>query len=298
MLESIEELRTFRRVINEGSLSAAARSLGLSANAVSRRLAQLESRLGLRLAERTTRRFTLTDEGRRFAVRCERILREIDDAEEDLRPATSGLRGLVRVAIHPELLRGDFLAKVGDLLAEHSELRVHLLARSVPEDPVRLGVDMGVWPGDVPLQSVVAKRVVEVRWVLACSSEYAERRGVPRRPSELIEHECLRALKRRGESHWALRDRKGNQLEVPVGGQFESDDNETLRAALFAGIGIGLRPRGEVKAEAAAGRLVHVLPSYTFQDLPVHLVAAPGRLRLRRIRAVARLIEVGIQGIA
>lgn len=298
MIESVEELRTFRRIVDEGSLSAAARTLGLSVNAVSRRLAQLEQRLGVQLAERTTRRLTLTDEGQRFAEHCRRILHEIDEAEEEVRPAEAGLAGLVRVAIYPELLRTALLSGLSRLLAAHPELRMHVVARSVPGDPGREGVDIGVWPGEVPLQSVVARHVVDIHWVLTCSAAYARRHGVPRRLTELSQHECLRSLRGRTETHWLLQGKGGKTLSVPVSGRFESDDNDTLRAAVLGGLGIGLRPRGEVMRGVRAGRLVHVLPAYTYRSFPVYLVSAPGRLRLSRVRAAAELLEAAIKEIA
>lgn len=298
MLESIEELRTFKRVVDEGSLSAAARSMGVSVNAISRRFAQLEERLGTKLANRTTRRFTLTDEGRRFADHCEQILASVEEAEEEVRPARDGLRGLVRLAVYPEMLRGELMDGLRGLLEEHDQLRLQVTSRSLPSDPRLSGLDLAIWPGEVPLQSVVARRLVEVRWVLACSRAYAERHGVPRSPKDLVRHSCLRAIRSRSETHWRLCDAKGREAEYEVTGRFESDDNDTLRAALLAGHGIGLRPRGDVVREVKRGRLVHVLPSYTFHRLATYLVAPQGRLRLARVRAVAGVLERSIKSMA
>ncbi len=298
MLDNLDELRTFQRIAMEGSLSRAARSLGLSVNAVSRRLAQLEQRLGLRLAERTTRTLNLTDEGERLAERCRRILREIDAAEAELDPNVRGLRGTVRVALHPEAVQPGLLARLGSLLGEHPALRVQIFARNTPSDPVREGLDLVLWPGEVQLQSVVAKLVARVPWVLACAPSYAERCGIPDTARELEQHLCLRALRDRPERSWTLRHRSGQVAETPVGGGFEADDNEVLRRALYGGIGIGLRPRGEVLAEAAAGRLIHVLPEYRFESIPIHLVSPRGRTRLARVRQVAAILEEAVLAMA
>src|SRR3954462_4743706 len=137
MLESVSELRTFVRIVDEGSLSAAARSLGLSVNAVSRRLALLEERAGVRLANRTTRRLALTDDGRRFAERCRRILTDVDEAEADLQPTPGKLRGLVRVGLHPQLVEMGALQRFGALLLEHDGLSLHIVARNSPVDPIK-----------------------------------------------------------------------------------------------------------------------------------------------------------------
>jgi len=291
MLESVSELRTFLRIVDEGSLSAAARSLGLSVNAVSRRLAILEGRVGVRLATRTTRRLALTDDGRRFAERCRRIVSDVDEAEVELHPVPGKLRGLVRVGIHPELVDVGALRQFGALLLEHEALSLHLLAHNAPIDPIKEGLDLVVWGGEVTLQSVVSKPIAVLEWVLAASPAYVKRAGLPQRPEDLAEHECLRALGTRSETTWLLRDARGRQLSVAVRGRFESDDTATLEAALYAGLGIGIRPRSEVMRESAAGRLIHLLPRWYFLSDRVYLVSPPGRLRLPRVRAVAAIIE-------
>ena len=145
VLDNIDELRTFQRIAAEGSLSAAARSLGLTVNAVSRRLVRLEHRVGVPLAERTTRSFRLTDDGRRLLVRIHRIVTEVDDAEEALTPrGVRGRSGLVRAMVHPATLQTGFMEKLSSLLTEHPRLRVHVLTRNAPGDPVQEGADLAV----------------------------------------------------------------------------------------------------------------------------------------------------------
>lgn len=295
MLESLTELKTFLRIVDDGGLSAAARSLGMSVNAVSRRLALLEERVGVRLANRTTRRLSLTDEGRLFLERCRRIVAEVQEAEEELQPLPGKIRGLVRVGIHPQLIDERSLRDFRALLLEHEGLSIQVLARNAAVDPVKEGLDLAVWPGEVTLQSVVSRRLAVLKWVLAASPDYVKRAGLPQKPDDLRKHECLRALRTHSESTWVLRDANGKQISVPVRGRFESDDTATLAAAVQAGIGIGLRPKGEVLREAVAGRLVHVLPRWHFGLSTVHLVAPPGRLRLARVRAVATIIEAAAQ---
>ena len=298
MLESLSELRTFLRIVDLGSLSAAARSLGLSVNSISRRLALLENRVGVRLANRTTRRLTLTDDGRAFAERCRRILAEVEETEEALQPVPGKLRGLVRVGLHPQLIEETTLRRFGALLLEHDRLSLHVLSRNSAVDPVKDGLDLVVWAGEVTLQSVVSRPLAIVDWVLAAAPDYVKRAGMPRQPADLATHECLRALRTRSETTWVLHNAEGRQVSVAVTGRFESDDTATLSAALYGGLGIGIRPRGEVQRESAAGRLVPILPRWNYLSLGVHLVSPPGRLRLPRVRAVAAIIEsvVGLLG--
>jgi DNA-binding transcriptional LysR family regulator len=297
MLESLSELRTFVRIVDEGSLSAAARSEGVSVNAISRRLALLERRVGARLLNRTTRRSSPTDDGRRLVERCRRILAEVEQTEADLQPTPGQLRGLVRVGLHPQLIDAPTFRKLGSMLREHEELSLHLLACNTPVDPLAAGLDLVVWGGEVPLQAVVSKLLAVVPWVVAASPDYIKRAGLPKRPADLAGHEILRALRPRSEREWELRDPRGRTETVRVQGRFESDDTATLAMALYAGLGIGLLPRGEVRRATAAGRLVHVLPQWHFQDDRIHLVSPPGRMRLPRVRAVAAIIQAAAESL-
>lgn len=297
MIESLDELRTLVRVVDEGSLTAAARALHLSVNAVSRRIAALEERLGVRLANRTTRRIAFTDEGRRFVERCRRILAEADEAESELRPPGDVMRGSVRIAVPAEILREPLMAAFGKLLRDHKDLSLQVLARNEPLDPVAAGLDLVLWPGDVRGRTLIARKVGTISWVLAASTAYVRARGQPRRPRDLAAHDCLKATRSPPETHWVLRDDRGREISAKVGGRFESDDGPTLAAALYAGLGIGIRPAHEVDQAAKAGRVVRVLAGWRFAPLTIYLVAPPGRMRLPRVRAVADLVQTAVQDV-
>jgi len=298
MLESLAELKTFLRIVDEGSLSSAARSLGLSVNAVSRRLALLEERVGVRLVNRTTRRLAVTDDGRRFSERCRRILSEVEETEEALQPSPDKLSGLVRVGLHPLFVDHGALLRFGALLREHANLALHVVVFNAPVDPLKEGLDLVVWGGDVPLQGVASKFLAVMQWVVAASPDYVARCGAPARPEDLEKHELLRALRTHPERAWILSDAQGRRKTVRVTGRFESDDTATLAAALYAGLGIGLLTRGEVRRQTAAGRVIHLLPRWHFLDDRIHLVFPPGRLRVPRVRAVAAIIQSIAEGLS
>lgn len=287
MIDNVNDLRTFLRVIDEGSLSAAARALRLSVNGVSRRLAQLEQKVGVQLAQRTTRQFLLTEEGRRFSARCRRIIGEIDDAEADFAPQGGGFRGVVRIAMNQEFMTAEVLGPLSRLMAEHTDLAIQIFARNSPVDPSSENLDLALWPGEVQFQSAIVKRVASSEWVMAATRDYVERHGRPRTLKDLARHECLRVMRRTPETRWTLRDRRGREFSAEIGGRFECDDKAGLVAALYLSLGIGLRPRGEVLREVAAGRLVHILPRWQFAKISVSVISAPGRLKLPRVRAVA-----------
>lgn len=298
MFESLDEIHTFVRVVEAKSLSAAARSLHVSVNAVWSRLERIEARAGTRLIERTTRSLRVTETGERVARRARRILDELHEAERDVSTSPGQLRGTVRVAVSSDVADGAFLAELGQLLAHNPELHVELIGRSRLVEPVAGGVDIIVWAGPVPTQSSTMRRVGVLEWALAAAPSYIALHGVPGAPEELDRHDCLLAVRGPKESSWTLLDAAGVAREVPVRSRFGSDATEILLAALHAGLGIGIRPLREVREGAAAGRLVHVLPTFRFAPMEISLVTPTGRLRSPHIRAVADLLTRRLRWLA
>ncbi|MEZ4400492.1 MAG: LysR family transcriptional regulator [Kofleriaceae bacterium] len=284
--DRLADLRTFARIVDAGSLAAAARTLRLSTNAVSRRLMKLEDDLGVRLAHRTTRALALTDEGRALYARAVRVVAELDAAEEELHPTGDPIAGVVRMVIPPAAATPTFLGALRGLLDGHPRLHLQLQIANVGIDQLAHGADLVLHVGAIPQTSIVARRIATVTWWLAATSAYLDRHGRPRRPSDLARHRCLRYLGERPQDAWQLLDRAGRTVVVPVGGTFESDDSRVLGDATYAGLGIGVRPRAEVVAAVAAGRLERVLPAHVFDRIVLHALLPPGRLRVPRVAAL------------
>lgn len=289
VFESLDEIKTYVRVVEAKSLSAAARALHVSVNAVWSRLERIEQRAGMRLIERTTRAFRVTEAGERVARRARRILDELEAAEQDIAP-TDRLRGTVRVAVSSDVAAGAFMSELAQMLEDNPELRVELIGRSRLVEPVAAGVDIVVWPGPVTSQGSSVRKIGSLLWALAAAPSYIAARGAPTSPDELKQHSCLLAIRGRREARWSLVDSRGATHEVEVTSRFESDTTEMLLSALHAGIGIGIRPLREVLDEVNAGRLVRVLPTMTVAPMEVSLVAPAGRLRSAHVRAVAGLL--------
>jgi DNA-binding transcriptional LysR family regulator len=293
-VERIEDLRTFGNVVDAGSLSSAARAMRLSTNAVSRRVMRLEQDLGVRLLHRTTRHLALTDEGRLFYERCRRVLAELDAAEQELRPAGDPIQGTVRVVLPPATVKPGFLEQLRELLDDHPRLGVQIEIANAGLEHLAHGVDLVLHVGPVPETTLVARRIATVAWLLAASPGYLERHGRPRRPADLARHRCLRFLGDRSQTEWRLLDRNGREVTAKVGGTFESDDSRVLADATYAGLGVGIRPRPEVEAAVATGRLEHVLPGYVFDRIVLHALLPAGRIRLPRVAALVELLRASL----
>lgn len=288
-IETVAEARTLVLVVEGGSLSAAARTLHISPNAVSQRVRALEARAGVRLLHRTTRSLSLTEEGEALYRHCLRIVAEVEAAEADLERAPAVVRGRVRVAVPTALAGAPTLVALGALHADHPGLRVQLLVTDDRAlDLVGAGVDLSFHYGEPPDSGLILRRLGETAVGLCATPAYLDARGRPGVPADLSTHAVLRFLDALPQTTWTLVDADGAEVEAEVGGWFESDSSRALADAVHAGLGIGVRPVREIEQ---SGGLERVLPGYTFGRAPLVALMAPGRHRLPRVRAVLDVLS-------
>lgn len=298
MAASLDELRAFAAVYETGGFTAASGRLVLTTNAVSLRVQRLEESLGVRLFIRTTRHVAPTEEGRAFYARVARVLADLEEAVEELRPASGGLRGTVRLALPGAIATAPFLERLGKLLEEHPQLSVQTRVTSGAVDLVAEGADIGVIVGQLPETTFVGRLLGRVTWVLAAAPWYLDAHGRPRAPKELSEHRCLRLLSNPPQDAWTLVDRRGRELDVQVRGGYEADDSRALGDATYAGLGIGVRPAGECARAQREGRLERVLPGYRFQPLDVYALVPKGRVRVPRVAACLDALRGAVHDLA
>jgi DNA-binding transcriptional LysR family regulator len=295
---SLDELRAFTAVFETGGFTAASKRLILTTNAVSLRVQRLEQELGVRLFTRTTRSVAPTEEGRTFYARVSRVLADLDEAAEELRPTSGGLRGTVRLALPGALASLPLLAQLRELLEEHPLLSIQTRVASGVVDLVAEAVDIGVIVGQLPETTFVGRLLGRATWVLAAAPSYLDAHGRPRTLTELREHRCLRLLSNPPQDEWTLVDRRGREVVVPVRGGYEADDSRALGDATYAGLGIGVRPTGECARAQRERRLERVLPGYRFQPLDVYALVPKGRLRVPRVAACLEALRAAVQELA
>ncbi|MBV1861863.1 MAG: LysR family transcriptional regulator [Nannocystaceae bacterium] len=288
-MENLAELRTFVAIVDAGSLAGAARRLGVSPNAVSRRLTSLEQRLGRRLILRTTRRTSVTEEGLRLSIQLRAALETLDRAEMEL-DGLDGLAGVVRLGVHTDMVGPALSTALARLVEEEAGIELDVQVSHSFVDPVAAGLDISVHVGRPPASSHKAASLGRLVWALAAAPSYIERHGSPRTPSQLAQHECLRLRRDRTETSWVLR-RGGTEKRFAVGGRFETTDGHMLAHALYAGIGIGVLLSSELDASVAQGRLVPVLRQWTWSSTPVYALMPPGREGVPRVRAVLEALR-------
>ncbi|MEZ4226059.1 MAG: LysR family transcriptional regulator [Polyangiaceae bacterium] len=290
---STEDLALFAVVIDAGSLTAAARQLGTSLSSVSRRLAELEERLGCRLIERSTRRLAPTAAGRALYERGSPILADVKALEDELRGEPNATAGTVRVVM-PTLLGELVLHSLPELLERFGGLELEWVEDDQPDPGLGTDVDLTIKVGLPSDTAMVARKIASIRGRLAAAPSYVARAGKPKRIEELARHACLRFRGEQLLDRWTLIDRAGRAHEVQVSGPFCSSSSDALKRALEGGVGIGLVAEQVLERRAALGLLTPILPSYRFEDYPLFAIYSPARRQVRRVEIVLDWLKSAI----
>lgn len=285
-MDRLGDIALFLRVLDQGSISAAARSLDLSVAVASQRLQRLERALGVRLLHRTTRRLHPTPEGQALAERGRVLVDDLEALADGLRESAQAVAGTLRVT-----LPASFgLQYVSPLLAGFQEqhprvaLSTHLSDDVV--DLVKQGFDLAIRIGPLADSGLVARRIADNRRVLVASPDYLQRRGVPRDPEALAAHDGILLVGREGrQDTWTLGSADGALLRVRMHSRFESNHGELLRGAAVAGQGIALHSLWHVADDLRAGRLKVLLPHWPPPPSQINAVMPARSQQPPRVRA-------------
>ncbi len=272
ILEKTAGLAAFVRTVDTGSFSKAARSIGSTPSAVSKSVARLERRLGVRLLQRSTRALGLTVEGSAYYERVAPLLRAIEDAEDVVQQA-SRASGLLRVTASHDLGRTLIAKWARTFIDRHPDVKLELSLSERNVDLVHEGYDVAIRMRELPDAELVSRKLADLRTVFAASPDYLARRGVPETAEQLRDHACVRYLLSGRPFPFAFAD--GTSL-VPDG-PFDCDDGGAVREAVFGGVGIGYLLYFTVTEALAAQRLIQVLPDLACPTMPVYAVHAYGR---------------------
>lgn len=274
-----EDLRVFALVAKTMSFTRAAKQLGASRSVISKRVTQLEDRLGARLLNRTTRRLSLTEAGQTFFSHCADILRAVDEAESMIKEMRMRPSGQLKVSA-PVFL-GQLLMRplVEDMLAKYPDLSLDLQLEDEFVDVVGGGYDAVIRVGVLADSSLVARKLAATRLVVCASPTYLARRGVPKKPEDLLKHDCIMLTTADSQFQlWRLHGPKG-PLNVRVPARFRSNNDFSLKEAVMLGQGIAYMPTFMVNRDIRAGRLQTVLDRYCREECGIY-VLYPQRQRL------------------
>ncbi|WP_438610844.1 LysR family transcriptional regulator [Inquilinus sp.] len=276
----------FAQVVDSRSFSAAAARLGLSKSAVSKQIAKLEDRLGARLLNRTTRTLSPTDAGQDFYERCIRVAREVEEAERAITHLSAEPRGLLRLNAPASFGREYLAPLVPEILARWPELRIEALFEDRFVDVVAEGFDLVIRITRLQDSSLVARRIASCRRLVCAAPSYLARRGVPRTPAELLQHDCILYSYATDQNEWEFVGPDGRLETVRVDGRLRANNAEVTLAALLAGAGLALSPDFIVGPDIAAGRLVPLLTDYENPFGAIYAVWPHNRNLAPKVRAV------------
>ena len=258
MNDRLRELTAFVRAGETGSFSRVARELGLSQPSISRMVASLEARLGVKLLLRTTRHVTPTDAGRVFLERARQILGDLDNAENAARGA-DGLRGTLRVALSGAFGIREVIPRLPGFTEQHPKLGIELLVSDRTEDLITEGADMALRLGPLADSGFGARLLGKAPRLVVASPAYLARRGTPQTPADLARHDCLLGPGLSGRTGWSF-TRSGRATSATVEGPIKVASADGVVACAKAGLGIALASRWMCRAELEAGNSSRSFP--------------------------------------
>ncbi|MDE1997278.1 MAG: LysR family transcriptional regulator [Rhizobiaceae bacterium] len=279
MADNLFDMLVFVHVVEAGSLSGAARDLRLSLAVISRKLARLEERLGVRLANRTTRTLSLTEEGATYYARCTRILAEIDEAELEVTRGRDTAIGLLRVTSTYAFGRRRLAPLLQEFQSRHPGLHVHLDTSDTIANIIEGGYDLAIRFGSLADSSLIARQLAPNVRVICGAPSYLARRGRPGRIEDLLEHDCI-VFGDPPLDNWNFAD--GNTVHVR--GALTTNDGELAHVWALDGAGLVMKSVWDVRDDIDAGRLEIVLADQPLPASPIHAVYPHNRHTAAKVR--------------
>lgn len=284
-MDRFADMQTFVRVVEAGSISGAAERLDIAKSAVSRRLTELEARLGVQLFHRTTRRLSLTDSGRGFYERSLRVLEELDEAENCVAEAHRDLRGALRVALPLSFGLRHLAPAIQEFMQRHPAVEFDLAFDDRQVDLVREGFDVAIRIAQLGDSSLMARRLAPIRHAVCASPDYLAKHGTPRHPADLAQHVCLAYSNLPNPGVWSYRDRRGRAGSVKVPVRLKANNGDFLQQAAILGEGLILQPTFYLDDTIRSGRLVPVLRDCAWPEISAYALYPPTRHLSSRVRA-------------
>ena len=294
-MDLLKAMTVFVRVVETGSLTAAAIACDLSPTMVGNHLQALETKLGTRLIHRTTRKQQISAFGQAYYERCIEILGLIDDSDRLALDHLATPRGRLRVTAPVVFSNECLIPSIADYCERYPEVKLDIVATDALTDLIEDGFEAAIRIGKVDIPEVVARPLQPYRLVLCASRAYLKTHGVPKTPEDLKAHQCLtyayppRSEWRATRPEWMLSG-PGGRVSVPIDGRLKIDNSEALRRAVLQGLGIAMLPEMLVKDDIRSKRLVEVLPDHNAPQRALNLLYLPERQASPKLRSFVEFI--------
>lgn len=284
-MEFSSQMILFARVVEHGSFSAAAREVNHSPSAVSKQIGALEDQLGLRLLTRTQAGIALTEEGRVFYGRCSEVSDSVSEARALVEGLAAGPRGILKVHGTVAFGKSQILPILPQFLEQTPDVQVSLELSDRSVDYFSEEVDVGIrFTEQIENSSLIARKLAENKRILVASPGYLEHVGLPKTPSDLDHHNCLRLSTVEKWNEWEFKSKDGPQ-RVHVTGNFEANSADAVYHAVLAGIGVARLSTYLVNRDLEDGRLIRLLPSYCQEGSAIYAIYPERRHLSPKVRA-------------
>ena len=295
-MDRFADLQTFVHIVTAGSISGAAAHMDVAKSAVSRRLAELEERLGVQLLRRTTRRLSLTESGRGFYERCLRILADLEEAEQGVLQAHAALRGTLRVALPLSFGLLHLAPAIQDFMVLHPSVEFELDFNDRHVDLMQEGFDVAIRIAQLQDSSLIARRIAPIRQVVCASPAYFATHGRPQQPADLTQHVCLAYSNLANPGTWAYQQADGRRGTVKIPIRLKSNNGDFLINAALAGHGIVMQPTFYVHQAIASGTLIPVLTEIQWPEINAYALYPSTRHLSTRVRAFVDFVAARFAG--
>jgi DNA-binding transcriptional LysR family regulator len=288
-MDLFQAMGVYVKVVETGSMTAAAQACGLSTTMVGNHLRALEQRLGVSLLKRTTRRQSLTEFGATYYQRCKDVLGLVDDSEQLAAQAQDEARGVLRLTAAPAFGAESLVPALAAFSLECPHVQLEVVLTNQIIDPIEQNFDAAIRLGVIETSGLIARPLQDYALNICAAPEYLQRRGIPTEPQQLREHDCLAFSYPAGDDwqsvakEWRLTGPHG-EVVVPVSGPMAINSSPALRQAALAGMGIVMLPDVVVGQDLADGKLIALLKDYPPPSRPMHLVYTQDRYRLPKLR--------------
>lgn len=290
-MDRFEAMHVFCKVVELGSFAAAADRLNMSTSAVSRQLAQLEALLSARLLNRSTRRISLTENGRAYYERCLLLLADLEEAEEMVGNASLNPRGTLRLTASISFGASHLAPALGEFARKYPEMKFDLQLSDRPLDLVEEGLDLAIRIGRQGSQNLVARRIGGVTLITCASAAYLAEHGTPQHPEELAHHACLAYSYAPDPEAWRFQGVTGDEFAVSFEAAITGNNGSALAEIAAAGRGVTRAPDFILGPLVTQGRLVRILPDWDNASMPIWAMYPSRRHLSARVRSFVSFLE-------
>lgn len=289
-MDKLTSMNVFVRVAKAGSFAGGARDLGISRAMATKHIMQLESNLGTRLFNRTTRSLSLTEVGSQYLERCQQVLGDVEEMEAAVTHLQTEPRGVLKISAPPVIGATHISRALAEFLKIHPDLTVDMILQGSPGDLIDEGIDLAIHLGALEDTSMVARKLASSSLVVCGSPEYLEQYGIPQTPEDLVKHSCLVNWAIPPRDKWQFKGETGYTV-MNVSGRMQANAAHPIRIAAINGLGLVMLPTYIVGSDIEKGKLKLVLENYTLPPLDIHAVYPHRKYLSAKVRSFMDFLQ-------